>query len=851
MNRAACLVAVLLLAVRPAAAETPRDALVARPIGPANMGGRVTAVAVVEKHPASIYLATASGGLWKTDNHGISWAPVFEREATVSLGDVAVAPSDPDTVWVGTGEANARNSVGWGDGVYKSTDGGKTWKNMGLRDSRHVGKVVVHPTDPQTVYVAALGSVWSAGGDRGVFKTTDGGKSWQKSLDLDDETGAVDLVMAPDDPEVLYAAAYRVRRDAFSGPNPEVMYGQKAGLYKTTDGGKAWKRLTRGLPDRPLGRCGLAVCRGKPQVVYAVVQSDRTDVRTIPGQAARTNGDADTGGVFRSDDAGATWRKLNDLCPRPFYFSKIRVDPTDDRRVYVLGVKLHLSADGGRTFLPDAGARHVHNDQHALWIDPAAPEHMVLGTDGGVYLTFDRGRNWEHLRNLPIGQFYGVGVDMRKPYRVYGGLQDNGTWAGPGRTFSRDGITTADWFKVFDADGFQVAPTPDGETVYCEGQYGMLRRVKVRTEEVWNIKPRAPEGSPAYRFNWSAPLLLSPHDGKTLYYGGDRLFRSTDRGETWDTLGPDLTRGRPGPSAHTGHTLTTLAESPLRRGLLYAGSDDGLVHVSRDGGRSWSDVSAALPGVPPQRWVTRLEASPHAAGTAYLALSRHRHGDRAPYLLVTEDYGSSWRSIAAGLPAEGPVHAVRADPRRAGLLYVGTELGLFVSLDAGASWAPLGGLPTVAVHDLVVHPRDRELVIGTHGRSVYVLDVWPLQELTAEARAQAAYLCDVRPALAYDPRLGRGSTPGKTFLGSNPPYGATIWFHLREAGPATVTIRDGGEVVARLTGGGKAGLQSVQWGLRRDAGPGEEARRVAAGDYAVTLTVAGRSISKTVRVEEE
>jgi photosystem II stability/assembly factor-like uncharacterized protein len=854
---ALCGIILLFVPIRAADPKTltPPDltALAARSIGPANMSGRITAVAVVANRPAVQYISAASGGLWKTVNNGTTWTPVFEDEKSASIGDVAVAPSNPDIVWVGTGEANARNSVSWGDGVYKSTNAGKTWKNMGLRDSHHIGRVVIHPKNPDVVYVAALGHVWGPNKERGLYKTTDGGKTWEQIKYPGEDTGFIDLVMDPSDPETLYAAAFKVRRDAFSGGNPATQFGPDAGLYKTTDGGKTWDRLTKGLPDRPLGRCGIDVCRKDPRVLYAVVPTDQTDIRVVAGQPAKTNDKPEKGGIFRSADKGATWVKVNDLCPRPFYFGQVRIDPNDPQRLFVLGVTLFMSDDGGKTFRPDA-APSAHADHHALWIDPADSDHMVLGCDGGLNYSYDRGKNWEHLKNLPIGQFYAIGLDACKPYHVYGGLQDNGTWGGPSRTANREGIGTADWSRIHAADGFycQVDPA-DPETVYCEGQYGNLRRIHVRLGTDFGIRPQPPADAPAYRFNWSSPILLSPHNARTLYFGGNHVFKSVNRGDKWEVISPDLTRGKPGPSPYNGHTITALAESPLKAGLLYAGTDDGRVHVSHNGGAEWTDVSAKVPDVPAERWVTRIECSPFAEGTAYLSLDRHRNDDRAPYLFKTEDYGATWKSITANLPPGGPVHVVRADPVNRNLLYVGTEYGLFVSLDGGTAWQPFRkGLPTVEVHDLAVHPRDRELVIATHGRSLYIMDVAPLQQLSAKVLSSPVHLFDVKPALAYQPRGHHGVGGGKTFLAPNPPAGAALFYYLKDKTDEEVhlSVTDAlGKSVAVLDGPSDAGLHCVQWDLRgrsrQDEGP------VPAGEYIVRIKVGGREMAKKVRVEAE
>ncbi len=474
------------------------EAFAVRHIGPANMSGRITALAVVESKPSTMYVASASGGLWKTVNQGASWTPIFDNQATISLGEVALAPSDPKTVWVGTGESNARNSVSWGDGVYKSSDGGKTWKNMGLKESRHIGRIVVHPSNPDIVYVAALGHLWGPNKQRGVFKTSNGGKTWEHVLFINEDTGCIDLLLNPAEPDTLLAAAYQVRRDGFSAGNPAVMTGPEAGLYRTSDGGKTWKRITKGLPTRPLGRIGLTAWRKDPRLLFAVVQTDQTIlVREFElGQPQRTSAATDNGGVFRSLDGGETWHKLNDLCPRPFYFSKVRIDPTDSKRIYVLGVTLHLSIDGGRSFARGM-APGVHADHHSLWINPANTQQMVLGNDGGLYISFNQGSKWEHFRNLPVAQFYGIALDRRKPYRVYGGLQDNGTWGGPSRTRNPEGIGLADWFRILGGDGFQCQVDPrDPDIVFAEAQYGSLHRLNLQTGENTDIKPRSRAASP-------------------------------------------------------------------------------------------------------------------------------------------------------------------------------------------------------------------------------------------------------------------------------------------------------------------------------------------------------------------
>lgn len=869
-----------------------------RCIGPANMSGRIVDIAVYDKRPSIMYVASASGGLWKTVNNGITFQPVFERESTVALGAVALAQSNPDIVWVGTGENNARNSVSWGDGVYKSTDGGKTWNNMGLKDTQHIGRIVIHPTNPDIVYVAALGHLWGPNKERGLYKTTDGGFSWHQVKFINQDTGFIDLVMDPSDPDTLYAAAYQVRRDAFSGGNPAVQYGPGGGLYRTSDGGKSWQKMTEGLPTNALGRCGLSVYRKDPNVVYAVVQTELTPTPTV-GQAANLKEredvdeagkpikrkiNANDGGIFRSNDKGKTWTYINSLCPRPFYYGQIRIDPNDDKRIYVLGIQFHVSSDGGKSFQNGIPPGKVHVDHHALWIDPRDSQHLVLGNDGGLYFSYDRIANWEHLLNLPLGQFYAIGVDMRKPYRVYGGLQDNGSWGGPSATYDRAGITVADWFQILGFDGYYCQVDPkDVNTVYCEGQYGILRRVDVRTGETTDIKPRLdtktkkkktlrtniepppPAGTPEFRFNWSCPILLSPHDPKTVYYGGNFVFRSRNRGDKWAIISPDLTRGKPGPSANTGHTMTTLSESPLKAGVLYAGTDDGKVHISQDGGENWTDLSESIP-LPPRRWITRVECSPFDEATAYLSIDRHRNDDRAPYIFKTTDHGATWKSLVNNLPAGGPVHVIKADPRNRNLLYVGTEFGLFISLDAGASWHKHPGLPTVPVHDLVVHPRDRELVIGTHGRSIYVMDVAPLQDLTSKILQADVHLFEVKPALAYRPRSFR-SLGSKNYAGQNPPYGAAIYYYLKDTVKNTpsITISNSDGTTIRELKPAKElsqtsrqpGLHRIQWNLLPPQQGGKKGgsvldfQPVKAGEYTATLRIGERAMSKKIRVEAE
>jgi photosystem II stability/assembly factor-like uncharacterized protein len=837
------------------------NTLPARCIGPATFGGRITEVAVVESNPAIMYAAAATGGLWKTEDNGTSWAPVFDQATSLCMGAVAVAPSNPDIVWVGTGEGNILRSVSIGDGVYRSTDGGKTWDHMGLKDTRHISRIVIHPKNPDIVYIAALGHAWGQNADRGVFKTTDGGKTWEKALYIDDTTGATDLAMDPNEPDILYVCAYTFRRDPFSGSTPRTEYGTNAGIYKTTDAGKNWTHLKNGLPDRPHGRCGLSVYRKDPNTVFAIVQTDKS--RGFGGGKGGGKGGAkkegakeeNNGGIYRSDDKGKTWTHVSSFFPSAdigFYFGQIRVDPNDDQRVYVLAVQLSISTDGGKTF---ANFGSGHADNHALWINPKNSEHVVLGNDGGLFFSHDKGKSWQISPGLPTGQFYGIAVDMRKPYRVYGGLQDNGSWGGPSATYNNVGITLKDWYRVGGGDGFycQVDPT-DPDTVYCEMQMGGLQRVNLKAKGggmgggggKGGIRPKGGD----YRFNWNSPILISPHDPKTVFFAGQYLFKSADRGDKWDKISPDLTHG--GVARDTGHTITTIAESPLRAGLLWVGTDDGRLHVSKNGGQDWLEVTSHVPVLAKETgWITRVECSHFAEGTAYLTVDRHRNDDLRPFAYKTTDFGTTWNPITGDLPKEGNLHCIRESSKNVDLLFVGTEFGLYGTLNGGKHWHRMktGLPPAVLVHDLLIHPRERELVVGTHGRSIYVVDIGPLEELTPNVLASDMHLFDVRPAIAFKVKHVEAGEGAKGFVGPNPPYGATICYLLQGAAPepVTVTILDKeGKTVVALKGEQQPGLHKVVWNLRAADGRDE---LVAPGDYAARLQIGERKLTKPIRVE--
>jgi photosystem II stability/assembly factor-like uncharacterized protein len=831
----------------------------ARCIGPANMGGRVADLAVVETNPAIYYVAAASGGVWKTTDGGATFKSVFDDQPTQSIGAVAVCQGKPDVVYVGTGEANPRNSVSWGAGVFRSTDGGKTWTNCGLAETQHIGRVAVHPTNPDVAYVAALGRCWGPNKERGLFKTTDGGKSWECVKFIDANTGFIDVQMDPSDPNTLYAAAWAMRRDGFAGGYPRQQTSNTGGLFKTTDAGKTWEQMGGGLPEKVgYGRCGLAVYAKDPKIVYAVVQTSETTGATGSlGQPPTpltkdgrpgTPGKVETGGIFRSEDRGKTWKKLNDLVPRPFYYGQIRIDPNDDNRVYVLGVSFYASENGGRSFT--IIARTIHVDHHALWINPKDARHLIVGNDGGVYTSKDRGQTWGANRGLVISQFYGIAVDSRTPFRVYGGLQDNGIWGGPSATRYDDGITLADWWQPIPvADGFQVAVDPtDPFTVYAESQFGGLHRVSVRGgpkgATAKPIRPPLPKGGPPYRFNWNTPIVLSPHDSKTLYYAAQYVFKSTDRGDTWTRISADLTAPTKenflNPAAHS---ILALAESPVKPGVLWAGADDGKLWVSKDDGKNWTDVSDKIFGLPRVRAIVKIECSNFTPGTAFVAVSRHRHDDFKPYLYFTTDYGDTWRPLAGNLPTGAVLRVVRQSSKQRTLLFAGTELGLFVTFDGGQKWyqlAKAGLPPNVRVDDLVIHPQTRELVIGTHGRGIWVMDIAPLEQLSEAVLKADAHLFDVRPVVLFKPaKRPFPAPPG--FKAPNPPVGIPVQFltTAKTAGKAEVICTNAsGKRVGLYLGKEAAGLDGCVFDIKE------------AGEYTITLKAGDVTQTKKVTVKE-
>jgi photosystem II stability/assembly factor-like uncharacterized protein len=709
--------------------QSPSRDLIWKHIGPLRMSGRVTDIAVPPHRPFTFYVATASGGLWKTVNEGTTWEPIFDDAPSASTGAVAVSPSNPDVVWVGLGEANIFRSTMAGTGVYRSSDEGKTWEHRGLADSHHVGRIVIHPSDPDTVYVAASGHEYTPNAERGIFKTTDGGATWDRVLYVDDMTGGIDLVMDPVDAQTLFASMWHRIRRPWSDPLP----GPEGGIYKTTDGGKSWTRLANGLPAQgSVGRMGVAVASSNPKVVY--VLADNHEVARAANDDeldsyGRTRQEIKKGAeVYRSADGGASFVLMSGeskemqrlFATYGWVFGQIRVDPTNEDTVYTMGVPLLKSTDGGRSFSV-LDYRGLHGDHHALWIDPKNSNYLINGNDGGINLSYDGGATWKNDESLPCVQFYNVAVDNAKPFNVYGSIQDNGSWSGPS-SHAPGRSPESRWRPIPGGEASYIAVDPDDpNTLYSESFYGRLLRSTLEPRSTKSIVPKAAPGEPPLRGQWLAPFVLSPHNSRIIYHGLSHVFRSVDRGESWERISPDLTFNDPQRQGNISYaTISTLSESSLKFGLLYAGTDDGRLHMTRDGGVSWTEITR---GLVPHKWFSRVAASRFAEGTVYATQNGKRDNDFQAYVWRSDDYGQTWTDIAGGIPG-GPVNVIAEDPRSADVLYAGTDLGVYLSTDRGASWTVVGsGLPITFVHDLVVHPRDFVLVIATHGRGMFTLDV--------------------------------------------------------------------------------------------------------------------------------
>jgi photosystem II stability/assembly factor-like uncharacterized protein len=861
-----------------------RDGFQYRNLGPFRAGAWVSDIAVPEaplkSHLYTFYVAARSGGVWKTTNNGTTFEPVFDNQNVASIGALAIAPSDENVVWVGTGDASCARSAYWGDGVYKSTDGGKGWRRLGLAETHHIARIVIHPANPQIVYLAAMGRLFSTNEERGVFKTTDGGKSWEKVLYVNDHTGAVDLIINRREPDTLYAATY----DCLRYPWRLQDGGPGTGVYKTTDGGTNWKRLEGGLPGGQIGRIGIDIYQKDPKTLYALVDNrnrraateeeiKQARERNIPMRERAVGGE-----VFRTDDAGETWRKVSadggDMSSKTGYaFNQLRIDQNNPDRLFITGANLSSSEDGGKTWTggPPSQARpfrQAFGDFRTIWIDPQNSDRVIAGSDGGVFISYDGGKTCDHLANLPLGEVYALTVDMAEPYNIYAGLQDHESWKGPSNGWSGS-VGLEDWTTVGVGDGMynQVDPT-DNRWVYNTQEFGRHARFDQKTRERKIIAPTRPQGQPLLRFNWVAPLRLSPHDPKTLFAGAQVLFRSTDRGDTWREISPDLTTNDPAkispPGAAIQHcTITTIAESPAQAGVIWVGADDGKVQVTKDGGTSWTDRTkeVARAGGPEDAWVTRVFASHFKAGTAYVAKSRHRQDDFRPFLYKTTDFGASWAPVTGNLPMR-PINVIFEDNLNADLLFVGNDMGVYVSLDGGLRWSALkGNMPLVAVSDLVVHSRDSDLVVGTYGRGVWVTDIAPLREMNAALQSQDVYFFAVE---SKKPRqegaLGNYRLYGdRLAVTPNEPNGITFVYYLKEQAKekVTLTVADAnGNTIRTLDGAAKVGLNRVVWylgaGPRQFGGgirPSDGAQNVVApGEYIVTLRAGEKHLTQKARV---
>jgi photosystem II stability/assembly factor-like uncharacterized protein len=846
-----------------------------RSIGPATMSGRISDLAVYETNPAVYYVGTAHGGVWKTTSNGALFSPLFQNEGLIAIGDVTISQRNPDLVWVGAGESNNRQSTSWGGGVYKSTDGGRTFQLMGLPNSRHVNRIVIDPANDDIVLVAATGPLFGSGGDRGVFKTTDGGRTWKQVLRVDDETGANDLVMAATDSKILFASTYQRRRTAccMNGGGPG------SGIWKSTDGGETWTRLTGGgLPTGPLGRIALDVFRQNANTVYALIEGpsgarggggggqQAADTAAAGQRGGRAGGagaaaQPSATGLYRSDDGGRSWQRQSGTNPRPMYFSQVRIDPRNPDRVYMGGVGLHMTIDGGKTFATDA-ALVTHDDVHAIWINPANPDHILIGNDGGLAVSWDMSKTWTFLPNLPVGLFYHVSYDMETPFNICGGMQDNYNWCGPSASRMNRGIMNYDWFQIQGGDGFVAMPDlRDSRIIYTESQGGnMIRRNKV-TGESKSIRPtptnvtNATEGE-TYRWNWDTPMILSPHDPGVLLVAAQRVFRSTDRGDSWTAISPELTTNTDRNQIQTmgirnsdvniarndgvssWPTIVSLAESPRQAGVIYTGSDDGVVSVTRDGGRNWQNVTRNLPGFPALGFVSEVVPSRHDAGTVYVTVDNHLNNDYESYIWVSSDFGATFRSITSNLRGEN-VRTLTEDHKNPDVLYIGTETGIFLSLDRGRSWRRLkANLPTVRVDEITLHPRDNAMLVATHGRALFILDhLEPIQEYTAAQTASAdAKLFTIPAALQWKSLDNRNDEfwGHQFFVGENPPTDAVIAYHLkRSANDVKFRITDtSGQNIREVTAAAnrrQPGIQTVCWDMRVEPIPPPPPAQAATG----------------------
>lgn len=850
-----------------------------RSIGPAITSGRISDFAVHPEDRSTYYVATASGGVWKTTNAGTTYQPLFDSQGSYSIGCITMDPNNPNIIWVGTGENNGQRSVGYGDGLYKSKDGGESWEHMGLKTSEQIGKIIVDPRNSNVVYVAAMGPLWRSGGDRGLYKTTDGGENWERVLEIDEHTGVVDLIMDPRNPDILYASAYQRRRHVFT----YVGGGPSSDLYKSEDGGTTWEKANKGLPGGDKGRIGLAISPANPEVLYAMVE-------------------APDGGTYRSTNRGATWEKRSDYYEVGLYYTEIMPHPHDPDILYSMATYNKWSSDGGKTWQV-LGEDLKHVDNHALWIDPDNPNYFLAGCDGGIYETFDAAKTWVFKANLPVTQFYKVAVDNDKPfYNVYGGTQDNFSLGGPSRTTDQHGIDNYQWFVTRGGDGFESQVDPQNPNIiYAQYQYGNLARFDKASGESIDIKPRAPKGEDSYVWNWDAPLAVSKHVEQRLYFAANKLFRSDDRGNSWDVLSDDLTRqinrntlevmgriqsidaiAKHGSTSPYG-AIVAFSESPLNADLLITGTDDGLIQITEDGGENWRKIDGdRLPGAPTRSYVNAVLASQHDENTIYAVLNHHKYGDFKPYVFKSTDKGDTWMAISANLPERGSAYTIAEDHVDPDLLFVGTEFACFFSKDGGDYWKKISGLPTIAVRDMAIQERENDLVIATFGRGFYILDDYsPLRGMTEETLAKEAHLFPIKPGLMFveSAPLGwdRTGFQGHAFYAAkNPPIGATFTYFIKdkiktlqqerqeaekkaikngeaipfptydewvaekeEDGPSLeLVIQDeDGNIVRKLTSGYKTGVNRITWSGRLvNLGPANSRSKPGDGTMALPGT---------------
>jgi photosystem II stability/assembly factor-like uncharacterized protein len=864
-----------------------------RNVGPFRVGARISDIAVpdfpAKDHLYTFYVATWTGGLWKTTNNGTTFEPVFDSQSKQTIGDVTLAPSNPEIVWVGTGDGFCSRSSYAGDGVFKSTDGARTWEHIGLRNTQHIPRICIHPQDPDIVYVAAMGHLYSENKERGVFKTTDGGQNWEKVFYIDEKIGVIDLVLNPKDPNILYAATYDKQRL----PWQYINGGPESGIYKTTDAGKSWTRLSGGLPTGRVGRIGLDIYLKNPEILYAVVENansrpptqaemEQDKRRGRPIRERMVGGEA-----YRTEDGGETWLKMNSAednvsTKGPYYFSQIRVDPNNDKNIFITGVSLANSTDGGKTWHdldwpPTRLFSTMFGDVRTLWIDPQNSDRMILGSDGGIFISYDGGKTCDHYYNLPLGEIYAIGVDMEDPYNIYAGLQDHEMWKGTSNSAAGE-ITLLDWKAVGSGDGMftQVDPT-DSRWLYTTMQYGGHFRVDQKFGYRTSIMPMREKGKPPYRFIWCTPLHISPHNSHIIYTGGQVLLRSLDRGDHWQEISPDLSTNPTDkifpvseggiPGGIPWFAISSISESPIIPGIIWVGTSDGKVHVTKDHGATWTDLTLEIAAVGGREecYVSRVRASYHKEGTAYVAKNGYKYDDFKPYLYKTEDYGTTWLPLNANLPQE-PINVIYEDQKNPDLLFVGNDTGLFVSIDGGKKWVKMNNnIPNVPVHDLLVHPRKNDLILGSYGRGLWVTDITPLQELDETVLAKDVHLFSIEPKVqrvtwsfgANDYLFG-----DRHILTPNETNGVVIRYYLKNPvnTAVNITISDPyGKELATLEGKTEAGINTVAWdmhprmtGESRASRSGRSrdvlARWVSPGEYIVTLEVGEKKLTRKTRI---